>query len=642
MNALSNLYLYNQNYSILGDVAVLILCFVFGLLMNKTFVKHKHMMHVFYFAIFAMVISSATNIVRHVYLHATKGTVNQILLYAFNNSYYINLLILLFLYIYYIVWSVGLNKTKRTVLLSSSGICFVGCCVLTLISNLTKFGTVIAENGDSLQTIITPFDIFYGYCIIVIFTLLHKYKSNVIRQVRQSLLSVELLCFLIYVVQKTHFDNSIAVLSFLIPIIALLFLQHSNAYDMDTGALDADSFDILMAERQKHSSVYSFMILKWYPKENEQIPSALKRVLYNFWDGFFHEADVFMLSDNLYALVIKEAKQSSDAIESKVYELIRGKFQIYYDQFHVDYKLQVLLHDHSCFDLKSFLHTISYFLEKQEINSLLTITDKMIDDLHKNDYILRELIDINKKCDLQDPRVLAYCQPVKDTKTGSFTSAEALMRLNLPDLGFIFPDQFIPIAERNGLIHVLSLIILNKVCMSVKKILDQDYYLERISVNFSVLELRHPDFCNEILNIIKNNDIPYQTIAIELTESENDTDYQNMINKVNVLKKEGLKFYLDDFGTGYSNFDRILDLGLDIVKFDRSLLLYANQNTQTRFMIEKFSEIFRQLNYKILFEGVEDEDQENLCLSGNADFLQGYLYSKPVPIEQLTNFLSKS
>lgn len=641
MNTILALHTYNQNYSILGDTSALVLCLVSALIMRKTFLKHKNMVYLIYFASYTIIMSSSANIFRHVYLNVMGDRADRIFLYIINNSYYINLLILLILYMYYIVWSIGMQGVRKKLILGISGTGFLLCSVLVLASNLTGFGTVILEDGKFFQSFVTPFDLFYGYCIIVSFTLLYKYKSKVVQQIRQSLIEVEFICFCIYVIQKVCFVNSMMVLTFLIPVITLLFLQHSNAYDLDTGALDADSFDILLKERRKKEEPYSFMILKWSPKEGERISPELKKVLYNFWDGYIKQARVFCLQENLYVLAIREKKQKESKIEASVKELLTKKFPVYYDKYHVDYRLQVWFHDTEIDGIKTFLHTIVYFLERQEVNSVLNITEEMLDELHRNDYILQELQDISEKQDMNDSRVLVYCQPVKDAETGIFSSAEALMRLKLDDLGIVMPNQFIPIAEKNDLIHTLSLIILHKVCGFVQDILKEGYYLERISVNFSIIELRNPAFCEEILAVINEKEIPCNKIAIELTESENDTDYQNMIAKVNVLQRAGVKFYLDDFGTGYSNFDRILDLGLDIVKFDRSLLLYADQNVHARFMVEKFSEIFRQLNYKILFEGVENEELEQLCMAGRADFLQGYLYSKPIPIEKLSDFLVK-
>ena len=215
------------------------------------------------------------------------------------------------------------------------------------------------------------------------------------------------------------------------------------------------------------------------------------------------------------------------------------------------------------------------------------------------------------------------------------------MRMELPDIGMVFPDQFIPIAEQYNIIHTLSLIILNKTCHAVHDFVDEGYDVRRISVNFSTIDIRYEKFCEEVERIIYANAIPYEKIAVEITESRSEADFNVMKQRVIQLQKLGIKFYLDDFGTGYSNFERIMEIPFDIIKFDRSMLIESVKNDSSKFMVSTFASMFLQLNYAVLFEGVEDDRDELHCVNMNANYLQGYKYSKPIPIEELKNFLSK-
>ena len=215
------------------------------------------------------------------------------------------------------------------------------------------------------------------------------------------------------------------------------------------------------------------------------------------------------------------------------------------------------------------------------------------------------------------------------------------MRLELPELGMVFPDQFVDMAEKHGYIHVLSKIILNKTCRYIKQLEERGFEIDRVSINFSIQELHMSSFSEDIMNIIKANDVPFDKIAVELTESRNEKDFKSVKRIMRELQGIGIKFYLDDFGTGYSNFERIIGLPIDIIKFDRSLTVLASKNDESRFMVGSFSEIFKKADYQILFEGVEDENDENQCIDMDAMYLQGYKYSKPIPIEQLESFLEK-
>lgn len=105
-------------------------------------------------------------------------------------------------------------------------------------------------------------------------------------------------------------------------------------------------------------------------------------------------------------------------------------------------------------------------------------------------------------------------------------------------------------AERHDYIHTLSKIILNKTCRQIKRLEQEGYQIDRVSVNFSILEFRRKEFCKDVMDIIRQNEIPYEKVAIELTESWNETEFDNIKNTITSLQKLGIKFYLDDFGTG--------------------------------------------------------------------------------------------
>ena len=111
-----------------------------------------------------------------------------------------------------------------------------------------------------------------------------------------------------------------------------------------------------------------------------------------------------------------------------------------------------------------------------------------------------------------------------------------------------------------------------------------------------------------------------------------------MKDKISELRERGIKFYLDDFGTGYSNMERIMELPFDIIKFDRSMLLASGSSERSRQIVVSLAHMFAALNYAVLYEGVESDSDERLCLDMSASYLQGYKYSRPVPITELAEY----
>ena len=171
---------------------------------------------------------------------------------------------------------------------------------------------------------------------------------------------------------------------------------------------------------------------------------------------------------------------------------------------------------------------------------------------------------------------------------------------------------------------------------------EKGYKIDRVSINFSMIELRDKNFCDDVIKIINNTGLSCEKIAIELTESRNEQDFELVKAIITKLHAMGIKIYLDDFGTGYSNFERIIGLPIDIIKFDRSLTIMASSDNSKASMVQSFADIFYNANYQVLFEGVENETDEEICKEMKAMYLQGYKYSKPIPMESLTEFLSKN
>ena len=141
--------------------------------------------------------------------------------------------------------------------------------------------------------------------------------------------------------------------------------------------------------------------------------------------------------------------------------------------------------------------------------------------------------------------------------------------------------------------------------------------------------------------IIRESGIRFDQIAIEITESQSEDDFVIIKKAVSELKDTGIKFYLDDFGTGYSNFERIMELPFDIIKFDKSLVIASSTDGKLKNMVTHLARMFNDMDYAVLYEGVENDDDEERCVEMSAKYLQGFKYSKPIPIERLTEYCEK-
>ena len=627
--------LFYQNYTPVADGCTIAISTIHWFLLGSTYAIKKKNLSLFRVVNFLVMFAAISNITYHEFVkvlsHENIGWV-----YATRNMTYLSLFLAYALYCVYVWNLVGVQGRKRT--------CFKcavwgGFAIFGLIEVTTAFTKMGFYIDGSLQIhqnyYLDVFRLDYIYNTVLIVALLVLYRRKFVSKIFHCMMGVLGVSIFIMVLQAFLLSTSYVCIAFTFPIIAALFLFHYNGYDVETGTLDGKSFGAYISELG--NKPFQMISLRVQDMTESKRKELLEQI-FELNEQVFHASCVFRMRSEKALIVFQTEKNKK--IEQKMEQLL-SSIEALYDRYHMEYKIILMQSGQGLVTGNDYLSMAEFAEARMSANSVYRCEKQDVDAFSKASYILKELQDIHVKQDMSDARVLVYCQPVLNTKTNTFTSAEALMRLDLPECGLVFPDLFIPLAERHGYIHTLSRIILNKTCKQVKRLEEEGYQLERVSVNFSIIELKDKDFCEDITRIIRENDLPYGKIAIELTESRSEKDFENVKNVMQNLQGLGVKFYLDDFGTGYSNFERIIGLPIDIIKFDRSLTILAGKNAESRFLVGSFSDIFKKSNYQILFEGVENERDENQCKEMNALYLQGYKYSKPIPMEHLTEFLKK-
>ncbi len=233
-----------------------------------------------------------------------------------------------------------------------------------------------------------------------------------------------------------------------------------------------------------------------------------------------------------------------------------------------------------------------------------------------------------------------YYQPTY-TIDEKLHGAEALLRLHDPELGNVFPDEFIPAAERMGLIDNLDEFVLEEVCWFIKSGVPSGYGMESINVNLSVIQCMRPGFVGRILDIVEKTGADKSMINFEITESVSSNDYGMLSSVVHSLKDNGFVFAMDDYGTGYSNMQSIFSIDFDVVKIDKSILWGAEKSEMGMIILRSSVSMIKEMKKRILVEGVETREQIELLRALDVDFLQGYYFSKPLPKSKLLELLEK-
>ncbi len=235
-----------------------------------------------------------------------------------------------------------------------------------------------------------------------------------------------------------------------------------------------------------------------------------------------------------------------------------------------------------------------------------------------------------------------YFQPIFSLKENRYTKMEALVRLIDDNLGFIPPDEFIPIAEKNGDILVLGEIVLEKVCAFIEEYHPEDYGIKSIHVNLSVVQCMQENIAIRLLNIIDKYKIPHGLIDFEITESTADNSSENLDRIMDDFNKKGIDFSLDDYGTGYSNQSNLMRYPYSIVKIDKSLVWACDTNPKAYISLKHTIAMIKDLDMKVLAEGVENKRHIDLLTEIGCEFLQGYYYSRPLPIPELMDVIKEN
>lgn len=239
----------------------------------------------------------------------------------------------------------------------------------------------------------------------------------------------------------------------------------------------------------------------------------------------------------------------------------------------------------------------------------------------------------------ENNELMLYYQPQVSMSTGEIVGFEALLRWSHPARGFISPSQFIPMAEQNGLIHTLGKWVLEESCDFMRKLNGRGKSNLRIAVNVSPYQLCGDNFVNMVQQVLQNQGVLPQQLELEITESALISSMEESIEKLNRLKATGISISLDDFGTGFSSLTHLQRLPVQILKLDRSFIDSLLKDAAHRSLIACIIEMAHVLGMQVVAEGVETLEQRNCLREYGCDFMQGYLISPPVPLQEAQKML---
>ena len=264
---------------------------------------------------------------------------------------------------------------------------------------------------------------------------------------------------------------------------------------------------------------------------------------------------------------------------------------------------------------------------------------------YSEDMLARELLNRRLLNDLRaaveekqfkvfyQPKYRIQCDPPR------LCSAEALVRWKHPELGMIFPGDFIPLFEGNGQISVVDKFVWAEAARQIADWRDRFGIVVPVSMNLSRADVFHPMLVKTLTDLIKENGLEYKNMKLEVTESAYTDNASQLLDVVNHLRELGFEIEMDDFGSGYSSLNMISSMPIDVLKMDMKFIRNIEHNTKDFRLVELVVDIAKYLNVPVVAEGVETETQLQLLKNADCDLVQGYYFSRPLPAEEFEKLI---
>ncbi len=235
---------------------------------------------------------------------------------------------------------------------------------------------------------------------------------------------------------------------------------------------------------------------------------------------------------------------------------------------------------------------------------------------------------------LENGEFVIYLQPQYNYKEGVISGAEALVRWIHPEKGLVPPGDFIPIFETNGFIIKLDENVWEQVCMLLRKWIDEGKEPLPISVNVSRADLLKGDVAEKLMGLLKKYDLKSELLRVEITETAYMDNPQQLIMEIDRLRDNGLLVEMDDFGSGYSSLNMLKDVPIQVLKTDLKFLAGTGIEKRKESILDSIISMAHRMGMRVIAEGVETKEQADYLLKLNCEHMQGYYFSRPVPVEE--------
>lgn len=351
---------------------------------------------------------------------------------------------------------------------------------------------------------------------------------------------------------------------------------------------------------------------------------------------YMQEGETFarVISDTYIMLIHSKAEDPFMSIFNNIKAEVHDACLAIQDRFVVDFTTGILIIDETMHSYSINRLVDRAMMAGKSIDASTGVSYAFYDDEYHKKVLNEAQLENSIHGALENNEFCAYVQPKYDIASKSLIGGELLVRWMSPSKGFLEPAAFIPSFEKNGFIYQIDCFMLEQACKSIRRYLDSDIYVIPFSVNLSRVTLAHPDFLSKVQEIVERYYIPHHYLEFEITESIFSENYALMIDVLTKLKSLDFIINMDDFGTGYSSLTLLRDLPIDVIKLDHDFLSRSATNDKNAVSIlRSIIDMAHTLDIRVVSEGIETVEQLDMLRSLNCEIGQGFLFAKPMPIE---------
>ncbi len=359
----------------------------------------------------------------------------------------------------------------------------------------------------------------------------------------------------------------------------------------------------------------------------------------DFIEKLVGRKNVFSVSEFRFAIIVEGGESEVEMHIKKLKRRFDEPFKANEEGIRVSYSMSKFAFPRDVQTTENVLNLLDCSLgvaNDQGRDTVLQASSELLNEKNRAGHILQII-----RRSLAEGRFSVYYQPIYSVEKQCFSSAEALIRLYDDEYGFISPSEFVPIAEKNGLMVKVGDFVFDAVC---RFMVENDTYekgIEYIAVNISAVQCLQDDLHERLITIMDRYKLDYKRICLEITETAGLLKGKVLRNNMKSLIESGVRFSLDNYGSGFANLTTVVEYPFSVVKLDKNMLWNAMKNDKAMTVLRQTIRMMKQLSLELVAEGVETEEQSQLLAYYGCDFFQGYYYAKPQNAESFLKLVEK-